>query len=58
VNATEGCIVLALGPEGVHALVECVNRQTVFGRLDNGQFTPLPGMADLDTAPNQGGAAW
>jgi hypothetical protein len=54
----EGCSVLALGPEGVHALVWCVAAQTVFGRLDNGRFTPLPGMPDLDTAPNQGDAAW
>jgi hypothetical protein len=42
----------------VHALVECVAAGTVFGRLDDGRFTPLPGMPDLDTAPNQGDAAW
>jgi hypothetical protein len=54
----EGCSVLALGPEGVHALVWCVAAQTVFGRLDNGRFTPLPGMPDLNVAPNQGDAAW
>jgi hypothetical protein len=39
----EGCWVLSLGPTGVHALVECGNPNTVFGRLDNGRFTPLPG---------------
>jgi hypothetical protein len=55
----EGCSVLALGPGGVHALVECVAPpRMVFGRLDNGRFTPLPGMPDLNVAPNQGDAAW
>jgi hypothetical protein len=55
----EGCSVLALGPGGVHALVECVDfPRMVFGRLDNGLFTPLPGMPDLNVAPNQGDAAW
>jgi hypothetical protein len=55
----EGCSVLALGPGGVHALVECVAPpRMAFGRLDNGRFTPLPGMPDLNVAPNQGDAAW
>jgi hypothetical protein len=54
----EGCSVLALGPGGVHALAWCVAAQTVFGRLDQGRFTPLPGMPNLDIAPNQGDAAW
>jgi hypothetical protein len=34
------CKVLALGPTGVHALVECFG----FGRLDGTRFTPLPGV--------------
>ena len=36
----QGCSVLALGPAGVHALVECFG----FGRLDGDRFTPLPGV--------------
>jgi hypothetical protein len=35
-----GCKVLALGPTGVQALVECFG----FGRLDGSRFTPLPGV--------------
>ena len=49
----QGCSVLGLGPAGVHALVECTtNTRTTFGRLDNGRFTPLPGvpfLASVDT---------
>ncbi len=35
-----GCQVLSLGPTGIHALVQCFG----FGRVDNGRFTPLPGV--------------
>lgn len=44
------CVVYALAATGVHALLGCEN---VFGRLDNGKFTRLPGTA----AYNQS-AAW
>lgn len=44
------CIVYALAAKGVHVLLGCEN---VFGRLDNGKFTRLPGKA----AYNQS-AAW
>jgi hypothetical protein len=55
-----GCAVLSLGSRGVHALIECTPQPdlhprsgqalsqivgSVFGRLDNGRFTPLPGMS-------------
>jgi hypothetical protein len=40
--APAGCRILALGPTGVHALVECFG----FGRLDGTRFTPLPGVPD------------
>lgn len=43
----EGCSVLGLGPGGVHALVECTSTRTIFGRVDNGRFTPLPGIPYL-----------
>jgi hypothetical protein len=65
-----GCSVLSLGPSGVHALIECPAPQPdrarsgrstkpqvtgpLFGRLDNGRFTPLPGLTG-DTAQD---AAW
>jgi hypothetical protein len=48
-----GCQVYGLGPTGVHALVECSSPKTVFGRLDNGRFTRLPGMPNFFVA-----AAW
>src|SRR5215469_1481037 len=38
-----GCWIYSLGPTGVHALVGCFSPGDTFGRLDNGQFTPLPG---------------
>jgi hypothetical protein len=44
------CVVYALAAKGVHVLLGCEN---VFGRLDNGKFTRLPGKA----AYNQS-AAW
>jgi hypothetical protein len=54
----QGCSVLALGPEGVHALVECTTTApTVFGRIDDGRFTPLPGMPYL-AGPSIAAAAW
>ncbi len=44
----EGCNVLALGPGGMHALIECTTlNQTVFGRVDDGRFTALPGIPYL-----------
>ena len=53
------CAVLSLAPTGVHALVECaVNGRTVFGRLDNGRFTRLPGMLDNTRTIAPGDAAW
>jgi hypothetical protein len=54
--SNEGCQVYSLGPTGVHALIECSNPSTVFGRLDNGRFTPLPGLT-LDQIPGYD-AAW
>jgi hypothetical protein len=38
------CRVMALGPTGVHALIECFG----FGRLDGGRFTPLPGVPSFN----------
>jgi hypothetical protein len=53
------CAVLSLAPTGVHALTECaVNDRTVFGRLDNGRFTRLPGMLDNTRTIAPGDAAW
>lgn len=53
-----GCSVLALGPGGLHALVECSTlTQAVSGRVDDGRFTPLPGLAGLDPA-GSADAAW
>jgi hypothetical protein len=43
----QGCSVLRLGPGGVHALVECTSTRTIFGRVDNGRFTPPPGIPYL-----------
>jgi hypothetical protein len=40
----DGCWVYSLGPTGVHALVGCFSPGYIFGRLDNGRFTPLPGF--------------
>jgi len=53
--AAEMCWVFALGPTGVHALIQCPYPKYVFGRWDNGRFTPLPGMSDVG-GPNL--AAW
>lgn len=39
-----GCWIYSLGPTGVHALVGCFSPGDLFGRLDNGRFTPLPGL--------------
>lgn len=60
IEPNTGCGVLSLGPTGVHALIECFTPRIghprsgqatksqaanyVFGRLDNGRFTPLPGL--------------
>ena len=56
--SNEGCSVLALGPGGVHALVECTTlTRTVFGRVDDGRFTPLTGMPYLASSAI-GTAAW
>ncbi len=56
--SNEGCAVLALGPGGVHALIECTTlTQTVFGRADDGRFTPLPGMPYLASTGTTA-AAW
>jgi hypothetical protein len=53
--AGEICWVFALGPTGTHALIECPYPKFVFGRWDDGRFTPLPGMTALSgPAP----AAW
>jgi hypothetical protein len=58
VFANEGCSVLGLGAGGVHALVECAaGAQTTFGRVDDGRFTPLPGMTGLGSAATVT-AAW
>jgi hypothetical protein len=53
-----GCSVYSLGPTGVHALIECSSPDTVFGRLDNGRFTPLPGGPALGDDPFLPAAAW
>ena len=53
--ASEMCWVFSLGPTGVHALIQCPYPKFVFGRWDNGRFTPLPGMSDAD-GPDT--AAW
>jgi hypothetical protein len=54
----ELCVVLSLGPRGLHALVQCPG----LGRLDGSTFTPLPGPSanvDLQPANSLGGiAAW
>lgn len=47
--------VFSLGPTGVHALIQCPYPKFVFGRWDNGRFTPLPGMSNAE-GPNT--AAW
>lgn len=47
---SEDCWVFALGPTGIHALIECPYPKVVFGRWDNGQFTPLPGMSSGSSA--------
>jgi hypothetical protein len=39
----DGCWIFSLGPTGVHALISCPYPKSVFGRLDNGRFMPLPG---------------
>jgi len=38
----QGCRIVALGPTGVQALIECFG----FGRLDGDQFMALPGVPD------------
>jgi hypothetical protein len=53
--ASEMCWVFSLGPTGVHALIECPYPKFVFGRWDDGRFTPLPGMSAF---PGIGPAAW
>jgi hypothetical protein len=53
-----GCSVYSLGPTGVHALIECSAPERVFGRLDNGRFTPLPGGPALWDDPFLPTAAW
>ena len=54
----EGCSVLAIGPGGVHALVECTTlTRTVFGRVDDGRFTRLPGLPYLGSSATAT-AAW
>jgi hypothetical protein len=45
------CDVLSLGPVGLHALVLC--GPASLGRVDNGRFTPLPGITN-----SFGVAAW
>jgi hypothetical protein len=55
----EGCDVMSLGPTGVHALVQCtVNMRSIFGRVDNGRFTPLPGVFVGPDPDPPGVAAW
>ena len=54
----QGCSVYSLGPTGVHALIECSSPETVFGRLDNGRFTPLPGGPALGDDPFLPAGAW
>lgn len=49
----DGCWIFSLGPTGVHALISCPYPKPTFGRLDNGRFTPLPGVAGT-----AGDAAW
>jgi hypothetical protein len=44
-TAEGDCGVLSLASGGLHALVMCQSPSVVFGRVDNGQFTPLPGIA-------------
>jgi hypothetical protein len=50
------CSVLALGPAGLHALVQCPG----LGRLDDSRFTPLPGVpVAMNPMTGIGGtAAW
>ncbi len=52
----EDCNVLALGPAGLHALVQC----PTLGRIDGSKFTPLPGVpVAMNPATGIGGtAAW
>jgi hypothetical protein len=50
----QGCRILALGPTGVHALVECFG----FGRLDGTRFTPLPGVPDPRATTVSGSDFW
>lgn len=53
--ASEMCWVFSLGPAGIHALIECPYPKFVFGRWDDGRFTPLPGMSGF---PGVEPAAW
>jgi hypothetical protein len=53
----DGCSVYSLGPTGVHALIECSSPE-IFGRMDNGRFTPLPGGPALGDDPFLPTAAW
>ncbi len=53
--ASEMCWVFSLGPTRVHALIECPYPRFVFGRWDDGRFTPLPGMSAF---PGIEAAAW
>jgi hypothetical protein len=49
----DGCWIFSIGPTGIHALISCPYPRPAFGRLDNDQFTPLPGVAGTGN-----GAAW
>jgi hypothetical protein len=55
VPPSEMCWVFSLGATGVHALIECPYPKFVFGRWDDGRFTPLPGMSAF---PGVEPAAW
>jgi hypothetical protein len=52
-SPSPGCKVLSLAPVALHALILCVTPSIVFGRLDDGRFTRLPGITD-----SSGTAAW
>ncbi|HEY7016693.1 MAG TPA: hypothetical protein VH480_28225 [Streptosporangiaceae bacterium] len=50
----DACSVVALGPSGGHALVQCFG----FGRLDGGRFTPLPGVPNPTSTTLRGPDFW
>ena len=50
----QSCTVLALAPTGIHALVQCFG----FGRVDNGRFTPLPGVPNPNATTVSGSDIW